>query len=128
MDQYDNTVGLEFDLDLLVPELAARGTCRGEFATRGTQVFRVCSKIFYLSYPAIQISSLKFHAQLEINVIFFITKLVQLYTFKPIIIIIMFVIENVYLLLKIPKLFVKSINLLRNGEKTSDRYLCSDNY
>ena len=29
----------------------------------------------------------------------------------------MFVIENVYLLLKISKLFVKSINLLRDGEK-----------
>ena len=40
LDQYDNTVRLEFDLDLLVAELAARGTCRGEFATRGTQVFK----------------------------------------------------------------------------------------
>ena len=29
LDQYDNTVGLEFDLDLLVAELAARGTCQG---------------------------------------------------------------------------------------------------
>ena len=33
-------MGLEFDLDLLVAELAARGTCRGEFETRGTQVFK----------------------------------------------------------------------------------------
>ena len=33
-------MGLEFDLDLLVAELAARGTCRGESATRGTQVFK----------------------------------------------------------------------------------------
>ena len=40
----------------------------------------------------------------------------------------MFVIENVYLLLKISKLFVKSINLLRDGEKTGDRSSCSDNY
>ena len=37
--QYDNTVGLEFDLDLLVAELAASGTCRGKFATRGSQAF-----------------------------------------------------------------------------------------
>ena len=27
LDQYGNTVGLEFDLDELVAELAARGTC-----------------------------------------------------------------------------------------------------
>ena len=40
LDQYDNTVRFEFDLDLLVAELAARGTCRGKFATRGTQVFK----------------------------------------------------------------------------------------
>ena len=40
----------------------------------------------------------------------------------------MFVIKNVYLLLKISKLFVKSINLLRNGEKTGDRCQCSVNY
>ena len=32
---YDNRVGLEFNLDLLVAELAARGTCRGKFATCG---------------------------------------------------------------------------------------------
>ena len=39
-DQYGNTVGLEFDLDELVAERAARGTCRGEPATHGTrQVF-----------------------------------------------------------------------------------------
>ena len=29
--KYGNTVGLEFDLD------AARGTCRGDFAARGTR-------------------------------------------------------------------------------------------
>ena len=40
----------------------------------------------------------------------------------------MFVVENVYLLLKIYKLFVKSINLLRNGEKTGDCSFCSVNY
>ena len=40
----------------------------------------------------------------------------------------MLVIENLYLLLKISKLLVKSINLLRNGEKTGDGLLCSDNY
>ena len=40
----------------------------------------------------------------------------------------MFVIENVYLLLKIYKLFVKSINLLRNGGKTGARCLCAVNY
>ena len=40
LDQYDNTVGLEFNLDLLVAELTARGTCRGEFATPRTQVFK----------------------------------------------------------------------------------------
>ena len=39
----------------------------------------------------------------------------------------MFVIENVYLLLKIVKLFVKSINLLRNGEKTGHHSLCAVN-
>ena len=40
LDQCGNTLGLEFDLDELVAELAARGTCRGELATRGTrQVF-----------------------------------------------------------------------------------------
>ena len=37
MDQYGNTVGLEFDLEELVAELAAHGTCRGELATRGTR-------------------------------------------------------------------------------------------
>ena len=81
LDQYDNTVGLEFDLDLLVAELAARGTCRGEFETRGTQVFKSVFKFFQLSYPAIQISNLKFHAQLEMNVIFFIIKLVTIVHF-----------------------------------------------
>ena len=40
MDQYGNTVGLEFDLDELIAELSAHGTCRGAQATRGTrQVF-----------------------------------------------------------------------------------------
>ena len=39
-------MGFEFDLDLLVAELAARGTCRGEFATRGTQVFKSVFKFF----------------------------------------------------------------------------------
>ena len=34
LDQYGNTVGLEFDLDELIAELAARGTCVGELATR----------------------------------------------------------------------------------------------
>ena len=40
LDQCGNTVGLEFYLDELVAELAARGTCRGELATHGSrQVF-----------------------------------------------------------------------------------------
>ena len=30
LDQYANTVGLEFDLDELVAEFAVRGTCRGD--------------------------------------------------------------------------------------------------
>ena len=47
LDQYDNTVGLDFDLDLLVAELAARGTCRGKFATRGTQVFKSVLNFFF---------------------------------------------------------------------------------
>ena len=34
LDQYGNTVGLEFDLDELIAELVAQGTCRGELATR----------------------------------------------------------------------------------------------
>ena len=34
LDQYGNTVGLEFDLDELIAKLAARGTCVGELATR----------------------------------------------------------------------------------------------
>ena len=34
LDQYGNTVGLEFDLDELIAELTARGTCRGQLATR----------------------------------------------------------------------------------------------
>ena len=51
MDQYDNTVGLEFDLDLLVAEVAARGTCRGKFATRGTQVLKSELKIILVELP-----------------------------------------------------------------------------
>ena len=43
-DQYGNTEVLEFDLDELVAVLAARGTCRGELAIRGTrQVFKKCT-------------------------------------------------------------------------------------
>ena len=44
-------MGLEFDLDLLVAELAARGTCRGEFATRGTQVLKSVLKNFLVELP-----------------------------------------------------------------------------
>ena len=82
-DQYDNTVGLEFDLDIIVTELAARGTCRWKFATRGTQVFKSVFQKNQLSYPAIQILSLKFHAQLEMNVIYFIIKSVTIVHFEP---------------------------------------------
>ena len=46
LDQYDNTVGLKYDLDELVDELAARGTCRGEFAIRGIQVFKSVFNFF----------------------------------------------------------------------------------
>ena len=42
LGQYGNTVGLEFDLDEFIAELAVRGTCRRELATRGTR------QIFYL--------------------------------------------------------------------------------
>ena len=49
LDQYDNTVELEYDLDLLVAELAARGTCRGEFAARGTQVVKSVFKKFLVT-------------------------------------------------------------------------------
>ena len=38
LDQYGNTVLPEFNLDELVAELVARGTCRGELATRGTRL------------------------------------------------------------------------------------------
>ena len=44
-------MALEFDLDLLAAELAARGTCRGEFATRGTQVFKNVLKNFLVELP-----------------------------------------------------------------------------
>ena len=37
-DQYGNTLGHEFDLGELVAELATRGTCRGQLATRGKLV------------------------------------------------------------------------------------------
>ena len=127
MDQYDNTVGLEFDLDLLVAELAARGTRRGEFATRVTQVFKSVLHFFLLSYPAIQILSLKFHAQLDMNVIFFIIQLVTIVHFQT---------NNNYhvcyreriFVIKNSKVFVKSINLLCNGEKTGNCSLCAVNY
>ena len=39
-------MGLDFDLDLLVAELADRGTCRGGFATRGSQVFKSVFNFF----------------------------------------------------------------------------------
>ena len=44
-------MGLEFDLDLLVPELAARGTCQGKFATRATQVFKSVLNFFLVELP-----------------------------------------------------------------------------
>ena len=44
-------MGLELDLDLLVAELAALGTCRGEFATRGTQVFKSVFNFFLVELP-----------------------------------------------------------------------------
>ena len=44
-------MGLEFDLDLLVAELAARGTCRGEFATPGPQVFKSAIKKNLVELP-----------------------------------------------------------------------------
>ena len=44
-------MGLEFDLDLLVAELAARGNCRGKFATRGTQVFKTVLTFFLVELP-----------------------------------------------------------------------------
>ena len=44
-------MGLEFDLDLLVAELAARGTCRGEFATRGAQVYKSVLNFFLVELP-----------------------------------------------------------------------------
>ena len=44
-------MGLENDLDLLVAELAARGTCRGEFANHGTQVFKSVFKNFLVELP-----------------------------------------------------------------------------
>ena len=74
-------LGLEFDLDLLVAELTARGTCRGEFATRGTQVFKSVFKKFLVKLPWNSNLSIKFHAQLEMNVIFFIIKLVTIVHF-----------------------------------------------
>ena len=82
LDQYDNTVGLEFDLDLLVAELAARGTCRREFATRGTQVFKRVLKFFLVELPCNSNFMLKFHAQLEMNIIFFIIQLLTIVHFQ----------------------------------------------
>ena len=47
LDQYDNTVGLKYDLDELVNELAAHGgTCQGEFATHGNKVFKSVLNFF----------------------------------------------------------------------------------
>ena len=66
-------MGLKFDLGELVVELAARGTFRGELATR--ELVKYLKKKL-LSYPSIQMSSLNFHAQLEMNVIFYIIKIV----------------------------------------------------
>ena len=41
LHQYGNSVGLEFDLDELITELAARETCREELTTLKTrQVFK----------------------------------------------------------------------------------------
>ena len=71
-DQYDNTVGLEFDLDELVAELATLGTCQGKHATGVTQAFKNVFKKIQFSYPSIQISNLKFYPQLEMNLILFI--------------------------------------------------------
>ena len=51
LDQHDNTLGLEFDLDLLVAERAVRGTCWGEFATRATQVFESVFKKILVELP-----------------------------------------------------------------------------
>ena len=76
LDQYGNTVVLEFDLDELVAELAAHGTCRGELATRNVKYFKNVFNFFLLSYPSIKISALNFHAELEMNVILFIIKIV----------------------------------------------------
>ena len=42
---------LEFNLDVLVAELAARGTCRGKFATRGTEVFKSVLTFFLVKLP-----------------------------------------------------------------------------
>ena len=75
-------MGFEFNLDLLVAELAARGTHRGEFATRGTQVFRSVLKKNLVELPCNSNLSLKFQAQLVMNVIFFIIQLVTIVHFQ----------------------------------------------
>ena len=80
-DQYNNIVGLVFDLDLLVAELAARvELVEGNSQLVELKYLKVYSKIFQLSYPAIQISGLNFHAQLEMNVIFGIVIIVHFQT------------------------------------------------
>ena len=44
-DQHGNAVGVEFDLDEWIAELAVRETCLGELATRGTRkVFKMYFK------------------------------------------------------------------------------------
>ena len=75
-------MGVEFDVDLLVAELAALGTCRGEFANRGTQVFKSILKFFLVELPCNSNLSLKFYAQLKTNVIFFIIQLVTIVHFQ----------------------------------------------
>ena len=75
-------MGLEFDHDLLVAELAACGTCRGKFATRGTQVFRSVLNFFFVELPCNSNFKLNNYAQLEMNVIFFIIQLVTIIHFQ----------------------------------------------
>ena len=43
--------GTQIDLDELVAELVASRTCRGEFATRGAQVFKSVLKFFLVELP-----------------------------------------------------------------------------
>ena len=44
-------MGLKFDLYELVAELVASGTCRGEFVTWGTQVFKSEFLFFLVELP-----------------------------------------------------------------------------